>query len=78
MADADEVEARWQMQARDRGEILEARWRRDGGEMAAATKAETKAETKARRRRDGGETKAEMEAIWKEGRPHGGDDEGER
>ena len=32
-----EVEARWQMQARDGGE-MEARWRRDGGEMAAATR----------------------------------------
>ena len=48
-ADADEVEARWQMEARDGGE-MEARWRRDGGEMEAATKAATKAETKARRR----------------------------
>ena len=57
---------------------MEARWRRDGGEMAAATKAETKPETKTRRRRDGGETKAEKGAIWKEGSPHGGDDEGER
>ena len=46
--------------------------------MEAATKAETKAETKTRRRRDGGETKAEKGAIWKEGSPHGGDDEGER
>ena len=46
---------------------MEARWRRDGGEMAAATKAETKAETK-----------SEMAAMWKEGRPHGGDDEGEQ
>ena len=57
---------------------MEARWRRDGGEMEAATKAETKAETKTRRRRDGGEMNAEMGAIWKEGRPHGGDDEGEQ
>ena len=31
-----------------------------------------------RGRRDGGETKAEMAAMWKEGRPHGGDDEGEQ
>ena len=31
-ADADEVEARWQMEARDGGEMqMEARWRRDGG-----------------------------------------------
>ena len=42
-ADADEVEARWQMEARDGGEMqMEARWRRDGGEMEA------------RRGRDGG------------------------
>ena len=35
-ADADEVEARWQMQARDGGEMqMEARWRRDGGETGA-------------------------------------------
>ena len=38
-ADADEVEARWQMEARDGGEMqMEARWRRDGGEMEAATR----------------------------------------
>ena len=39
-ADADEVEARWQMEARDGGEMqMEARWRRDGGEMEAAAAA---------------------------------------
>ena len=32
-----EVEARWQMKARDGGE-MEARWRRDGGEMEAAAR----------------------------------------
>ena len=35
-ADADEVEARWQMEARDGGEMqMEARWRRAGGETGA-------------------------------------------
>ena len=39
-ADADEVEARWQMEVRDGGEMqMEARWRRDGGEMEAAAAA---------------------------------------
>ena len=38
-ADADEVEARWQMEARDGGEMqMEVSWRRDGGEMEAATR----------------------------------------
>ena len=35
-ADADEVEARWQMEVRDGGEMqMEARWRRAGGETGA-------------------------------------------